>query len=158
MPETEYVIDAFVNAIKQTVLDIEQTDIDNNPIAVRASKSYWVAEGWIDERWKDHGLPQIAVHKLRDRQEGGNDTEDSRWEEVLFIVDVFASGRGERRSMTGQIKKGLYSKNNRVSMNKSGFKMDRMISDNVNIDDEMLPQKVFRETMTFRVYFKTSGA
>ena len=158
MPETECVIDSFINAIKQNVLDIEQTDIDGNPIAVRASKSYWVSEGWIDIRLRDYGLPQIAIHKLRDRQEAGGDTEDSRWEEVLFIVDVFASGRGERRMLTGQIKKGLFNGNNRISMGKSGFKMDRLLSDNVNIDDEMLPQKIYRETMTFRVYFKTSGA
>lgn len=158
MPDTEYVIDAFINAIQKNVEDIVQVDIDNNPIAVRASKSYWIAEGAPQDKWRDYSLPQIAIHKLTDTDLGENDVEDMRWEETQFVVDIWASGRGERRSLAGQVKKGLHIHPNKISMNASGFKVDKMLSDRVSLIDEEMPNKVYRETLIYRVFFRSSGA
>lgn len=157
MPTEEYMIDAVINAIRENVTDVERVDIDNNPIGFRASKSYWVDYGWIEERWRDHGLPQIAVFHI-----GGTttrqDTMHERWEGAIMQIGVFASGRNQKTRLVGEIKKGFFDWENRNSMLGSGIKMDKMLTEYDTIDDELLPQKVFRKEMSFQVYYKTSGA
>lgn len=157
MPTEEYMIDAFINAIQEHVTDIERVDIDNNPIGFRASKSYWVDYGWIDERWRDHGLPQISIFQI-----GGSyaaqDTWDSRWETATMQIDIFASGRNQKTKLAGEVKKGFFQHENRNSLLASGIKLDKLLTEFDTIDDELLPQTVYRKQLTFQVYYKTSGA
>lgn len=157
MPTEEYMIDAFVNAIQQHVTDIERVDIDNNPIGFRASKSYWVDYGWIEERWRDYGLPQISIFQI-----GGNfhgqDTMEARWEAATMQVDIFASGRNQKTRLSGEIKKGFFDYKSRISLKDSGVKLDKLLTEFDTIDDELLPQTVYRKQMTFQVFYNTSGA
>jgi hypothetical protein len=156
MPTEEYMIDAFVNAIQQHVTDVERVDIDGNAIGFRPSKSYWVDYGWMEERWRDHGLPQISVFQI-----GGNSVEqdmDERYEGAIMQVDIFASGRNQKTVLTGEIKKGFFDRKSRFSLLASGVKLDKVLSEFDTIDDELLPQTVFRKQLTFQVYYNTSGA
>ena len=154
MPTESYVIDTFVNAIQQHVDDVAQVDIDGNTIAIRPSKSYWIAEGWDPQRWSDYDLPQISIFYTA----GSTEVEDVAGSDTAIMrVDIYASGRTQRRTMSQEIKRGLLQKEYRNSMLASGVKLDRLLYDNDSIEDELRPQDIFVKSLGFRVYFKTSG-
>ena len=157
MPTQDYMIKAFINSIQQNVEDVFQLDIDDQPISFRASKSYWVDYGWISDRWRDHGLPQIGVFHVGGG-DVGRDTKTNRWELAVMQVDIFASGRQQKTDLAGQVKKGFYDWENRNSFLNSGVKFDSIVNEYDTIDDEVLPQKVFRKQLSFVVYFNSSGA
>jgi hypothetical protein len=153
MPTEEYMISAFVNAMQQHTTDVERVDIDNNPIGFRASKSYWIDYGWMEERWRDHGLPQITVFQI-----GGGTVEqdlDERCESAIMQVDIFASGRNQKTRLTREVKGGFFERESRLSLLASGVKLDKVLTEFDTIDDELLPQKVFRKQLTFQVFYYT---
>lgn len=156
MPTTDYAIDAFINALRQNVDDINQRDIDENLISFRASKSYWIDSGWIADRWRDHSLPQIGVFTV-----GGGVIGEGilgeRYEEKRILVDIFASGAEQRQKLTEQVKNALLLKAQRNSLNSSGVKLDRFLSEADSIMDDMMPEEVFRKQMTFRIIYRASG-
>jgi len=159
MTTNQAALDIFVNALRVNIDDIIQKDIDDNYVSFRASKSYWISEGWIDERWRDHGLPQIAVFQIASRDAAsGKKTKSERYTEDNFQVDIFASGRNQKQDLTNQIRKSLFNYDNRMSMLRSGIKLDKIISQYDTIEDEILPQQVYRKQMSFKVYYHTSGA
>jgi len=77
---------------------------------------------------------------------------------MLLQVDILASGRSQKIDLTGQVKNALYTRAQRESMAKSGVKMDKLVGEADTIEDEMLPQKVYRKLMTYKVYYQSSGA
>ena len=156
MPTESYIIGAFVNAVRQNIDDIQQVDIDGGFIAIRPSKSYWIAEGWDSQRWADYQLPQVSIFYTA----GNTDVEDvegSRYDTGTMKVDIYASGRNQRRSLSSEIKRGLLQKESRNSLLASGLKLDRIISDIDSIEDEINPQDVYIKSISFRVYYHSSG-
>ncbi len=156
MVTEDYAISIFVNALQQNLEDVERTDIDDYNIGFRPSASYWINYGWIEDGWKNHGLPQISIFQVGGRTE--EERYDVRREMMLLQVDILASGRNQKTDLTGQVKNALYTRTHRESMAKSGVKMDRLVSEVDTIEDEMLPQKVYRKLMTYKVYYQSSGA
>jgi len=156
MVTEDYAINIFVNALQQNLEDVERTDIDDYNIGFRPSASYWIDYGWIEKRWKDHGLPQISIFQVGGRTE--EESYDARREMMLLQVDILASGRNQKTNLTDQVKNALYTRIQRESMAKSGVKMDKLVSEVDTIEDEMLPQKVYRKLMTYKVYYQSSGA
>lgn len=156
---TDDAMKTFVNAIRQNVEDVEQFDLDGRPFGFRASKSYWIDEGWDSDRWRDYQLPKIAVFELEGSTVAeGVKTNNERYESVLYQVNVFASGRVQMNDLSNQLKNGFYNWNNRNSTLKSGLKIDRKISEFDTIDDEFLPQQVFRKQISWRVFYQSSGS
>ena len=156
---TDDAMKTFVNAIRQNVNDIEQFDIDERPVGFRPSKSYWIDEGWDRVRWSDYGLPQIAVFELEGNTAAeGAKTNNERYELSVYQVNVFASGRRQMNGLSTQVKNGFYNRTNRLSTLSSGLKIDKKISEFDTIEDEFLPQQVFRKQMSFRVFYHSSGS
>jgi len=156
---TDSAMKTFVNAIRQNVTDVEQKDIDDRPFGFRASKSYWVDEGWDTDRWKEHQLPQIAIFELDGSTAAeGRKTKSERYELSIMQVNVFASGRTQMNDLSTQVKNGFYSYPKRLSMLASGLKLDKKLSEFDTIDDEMLPQQVFRKQLTWKVYYQATGS
>jgi len=156
MVTEDYAIGAFINGLQQNLEDIERVDIDDYNIGFRPSASYWIDYGWIEDRWKNYGLPQISIFQVGGRTE--EESYDARREMMLLQVDILASGRNQKTDLAGQVKNALYTRAQRESMAKSGVKMDKLVSEIDTIEDEMLPQKVYRKLMTYRVYYQSSGA
>jgi len=156
---TEDAIKTFVNAIRQNVDDVQQVDLDERPYGFRPSKSYWVDEGWDSDRWKNYGLPQISVFELEGNTVAeGVRTNSERYESAIYQVNVFASGRDQMNDLSTQVKNGFYNWDNRKSTLKSGLKIDRKISEFDTVDDEFLPQQVFRKQISWRIYYQSSGS
>lgn len=156
---TDDAMKTFINAIRQNTEDVEQFDADERPYGFRPSKSYWIDEGWDNDRWKDYGLPQIAVFELDGNTVAeGAKTNNERYEVVTYQVNVFASGRDQMNNLSTQVKNGFYNYNNRLSTLKSGLKIDRKISELDTVEDEFLPQQVFRKQLSFRVFYQASGS
>jgi len=164
MPNKEYVISAFINAIRQNVDDIEQYNIDqeigleSGDIGFRASKSYWIDYGWDRERWADHDLPQISVWDAG----GGVEVEDKREESAVlhrmnFRVDIMATGRNQKNLLAAQVIRGLYYRPNRLSLKRSGVNLDKLMSESDVVREELLPQEVYVKQMTFRTFYRSSG-
>lgn len=156
MVSEDYAIEAFVNALQQNLEDVERVDIDGYNIGFRPSASYWVDSGWIQERWKKHGLPQISIFQIGGRTE--IEGYDFRHEMMLLQVDILASGRNQKTNLAYQVKNALYTRTQRESLARSGVKMDRLINEVDTIEDEMLPQEVYRKLMTYKIYYQSSGA
>ncbi len=156
MVSEDYAINAFVNALQQNLEDIERVDIDGSNIGFRSSANHWIDYGWIEDRWKNYGLPQISIFQLG----GRTDVEgyDFRYEMMLLQVDILASGRNQKTDLTYQVKKALYTRTQRESLARSGVKMDRLVNEVDTIEDEMLPQKVYRKLMTYKIFYQSSGA
>ena len=156
MVTEDYTINAFVNALQQNLEDVERTDIDGYNISFRASANYWIDYGWIEKRWKDHGLPQISIFHVG----GRTDVEgyDFRHEMMMLQVDILASGRNQKTDLAHQVKNALYTRTQRESLAKSGVKMDRLINELDTIEDELLPQEVYRKKITFKVFYQSSGS
>jgi len=152
-------MNTILNSIRISVSDVRQVDLDGRPYGFRASKSYWIDEGWDSERWKNYQLPQIAIFELEGSTIAeGRKSYNERYENVIYQINVFASGRNQMNDLASQIKDGFYNWNRRKSMAKSGLKLDRKISDFDTIDDEMLPQQVFRKQISWRVLYQASGS
>jgi len=148
----------FTNAVRNSVTDVRQEDIDGNDYSFRPSKSYWVNAGWIQEQWATHSLPQISINKVgnwTDRE--GRISASERYEGATYTVDVFGSGRNQRDTLVDEIKNGFYNNENRRSMERSGVKFDGFRWATDDIADEMLPQDVWRHTMAVGVFFMNSG-
>lgn len=156
MPSTNDAISIFVSAMRIHVSDYARRDIDGNAMSARASQSYWVDQGWIADRWKDHGLPQIAVFTMGGGVIGEGTTNE-RYEQKTILVDIFASGRQQKDKISEQVKNGFLLNVNRNSINSSGVKIDRFLSESDSIDDEMVPQDVYRKSLTFRIIYRASG-
>jgi len=156
MPSTNDAISIFVSAMRIHVSDYAQADIDGNSIGARASQSYWIDQGWIADRWKYHGLPQIAIFSLGGGVIGDGVTNE-RYEENTILVNIFASGRRQKNNISEQVKNAFLMRANRNSINSSGVKIDRLLSDSDNIDDDMVPQDVHRKDLTFRIVYRASG-
>ena len=156
MVTEDYAIGAFVNALQQNLEDVERVDIDDYNIGFRPSANYWIDYGWIEDRWKKHGLPQISVFHVG----GRTDVEgyDFRHEMMMLQVDILASGRNQKTNLAGQVKKALYTRAQRESLARSGVKMDRLINEVDTIEDEMLPQDIYRKQITWKVYYQSSGS
>jgi len=157
MPTEEYMLEAFENAIRQNTTDLRRYNIDGEDIGFAQSKSYWVNLGHPEAEWTKYRLPQIGIHKIGGYTEG-DDTWDSRWEGVMMRVDIFASGRGQRTRLAGDIKRGFFNRVSRFSLVGSGIKVDKVLSDDDSVEDDMLAQDVQTRQITFSVYFNTSGA
>jgi len=157
MPTEEFMLDAFLNSIRQNTTDLRRYDIDGGDIGFAQSKSYWVNLGHPERQWTEHGLPQIGIHKVGGYTEA-DDTWDAHWEGVMMRVDIFASGRQQRTKLAGEIKGGFFNRAPRFSMVGSGIKVDRILSDLDSVEDDMLAQDVHVRQITFSVYFNTSGA
>ncbi|MHA1542699.1 MAG: hypothetical protein ACTSQH_06960 [Candidatus Hodarchaeales archaeon] len=157
MPTEQYAIDAFVNACQQSLVDIEQVDIDGNPISFRPNKSDWIAYGWDSQRWRDHDLPQVAIHHVGGMTEG-QDTANARWELLSMQVDIMASGIAQRSKLAGELKGGFFNHANRSSLLRSGVNFNSIVGEYDVIEDEMLPQEVYTKQLTFKCYYNTSGA
>ncbi len=156
MVTEDYAINAFVNALQQNLEDIERVDIDDQNIGFRPSASYWIDYGWIEDRWKNHGLPQISIFQIGGRTEV--EGYDFRYDMMLLQVDILASGRNQKTNLAHQVKNALYTRTQRESLARSGVKMDRLVNEVDTIEDEMLPQKIYRKLMTYKVYYQSSGA
>lgn len=156
---TDDAMKAFVNAIQQNVEDIQQLDADGREYGFRASKSYWIDEGWDSQRWHDHQLPQISIFELDGQTVGeGVKSNSERYELSLMQVNVFASGRSQMNKLSTQVKNVFYGRDKRMSLLSSGVKVDRKMSEFDTVEDEMLPQKVFRKQMTWRILYQASGS
>lgn len=156
MPTQTYALRAIVNAVQESIEDVQRVDIDGNNIGIRPSKSYWIEEGWIGNRWRDHGIPQVSIYDLSNSIVG-EDGKSSRWERMYVEVDIFGSGRNQCQNLVGQIKKHFYDPENRESLKGSGVKFDSLY-DNEVIQDEILPQDVFTKQIFMNLYYHTSGA
>ena len=156
MPTQKYALRAIVNAIQDSLEDVQRVDIDNNNIGIRASKSYWIEEGWMTERWRDHGIPQVSILGLNNSIEG-EDGKGARYERMYVEVDIFGSGRDQCQDLLGQIKKHFYDYENRESLRKSGVKFDSLY-DNMIVQDEVLPQKIYSRQVYMNIFYRTSGA
>jgi len=156
MPTTTSAMNAFINALRVNCSDYNRKDIDNNSIGARASKSYWIAEGWISDRWESYGLPQIGVFSIG----GGVISEGDlgeRYEQQRILVDIFTSGINQRKDLTEQVKNALLLKDRRNSLNDSGVKIDRLLSDIDIVADDIIPQDVYRRQLVFGIIYKASG-
>ena len=159
MVTTADALKIFVNAIRQNVEDVIQKDADDYYYSFRASKSYWVDQGWFSERLQNYGLPQISIFHVGGRKVAeGKKSNSERYIGDTFQVDIFASGRPQKQDLTNQVMKGLFTFTNRLSTNRSGLKIDSLLTDYDTIEDEILPQEIFRKQMSFRVFYQTSGA
>jgi len=156
MVTEDYTINAFVNALQQNLEDVERVDIDGYNISFRASTNQWIDYGWIEDRWKKYGLPQISVFHVGGRTEV--EGYDFRNEMMMLQVDILASGRNQKSDLTNQVKNALYTRTQRDSLARSGVKMDRLINEVDTIEDEMLPQDIYRKQITFKVYYQSSGS
>lgn len=106
-----------------------------------------------------YGIPQIAVFELDGNTVAeGAKTSNERYEAVIYQVNVFASGRTQMNDLSTQIKDGFYNRTKRLSTLGSGLKIDRKLSEFDTIEDEFLPQQVFRKQLSFRVFYQSSGS
>ena len=159
MPSAVDATDIFLNAMWQNLDDIRQTDLDGNTTTFRASQSYWINEGWIANRWKDYGLPQIGVFSAGGGVIAeGKSTQSERYEQKIFLVDIFASGKDQRGYLTEQVKDSFLLTPQRMSLISSGLKIDKLLSEVDIIDDDLLEGRVYRKQLTFRTIFRASGS
>ena len=157
MTSEQDLINTIVNAVRIHCSDVNQHDMDGGSLnATRASKSYWIDYGWIGERWKEHGLPQISIYNKAARGEAEG-LEGERYEMNIIEIGIFATGNVQRTSFGSQVKRGLFSKAPRISLKNSGVKVDRLLSEFDSKDDDMLPQEVYIKEIDIKVYYHTSG-
>ena len=159
MPSAVDAMDIFLNSIRQNVDDIRQSDVDGNTTTFRASQSYWIDEGWVVERWKNYGVPQIGVFAAGGGVIAeGRSTHSERYEQKIFLVDIFASGKDQRGYLTEQVKDAFLLTPQRMSLLSSGLKVDKLLSEVDIIDDDILEGRVYRKQLTFRTIFRASGS
>jgi len=138
-------ISAIVNCLRQNMTDPQS----------RASGSYWIGDDWIDERLRKYRWPQISIFHV------GSSTEEARKGYVvyypLFQIDIFASGKAQKRDLAHQVKNILLH-SHRKSLLASGVNILSLEGESDVIEDERLPMKAYRKSLTIRAMVYSSGS
>ena len=142
--DVEEAMEILVRCLRMNVIDPE----------TRASGSYWIGDDWIDERLRKYRWPQISVFHV------GSSTEEARKGYVvyypLFQIDIFASGREQKRILAREVKRTLFHLC-RKSLLASGVNILSLEGESDVVEDERLPMKAYRKTLTIRAMIYSSG-
>jgi len=122
---------------------------------IRSSGSYWIDNDWIDERLRKYRWPQISVFHV------GSSSEEARKGYVVYYpllqIDVFASGKAQKNELSKEVKKVLLQ-DYRETLKASGVNILGLTGENDVIEDERLPMKAYRKTLSFRAMLYSSGS
>jgi len=157
VPTSKTAKEALLNALRQHLEHPGEKDIDGNVLAIQPSQSYWINTEWIGDSIGKYGLPQVSVFTF----EGPSIDTKKEGERYYFLtaqMDVFGSGNDQREDLTHQVKDALLQQDYRASLADSGLKIDGLRASNDVIEDERLPQKIYRKTITFSGIYSSSGA
>lgn len=70
-------------------------------------------------------------------------------------IDIFATGENQKQDVSDEVKDTLLKY--RDTLQNSGVGIDRLLGEFDVIDDERVPLKTYRKTLTYRTVIWTSG-